>query len=127
MAFPYSLPLATIPNGAAVSNTIYLGDSELIGIVMPSAWTAAALSFLVSVDNVNFFNMMDGTGNNQVRIVTPTATTYIAIGEEANIKFEHFRGAMYLQLQSGVSGATVNQGAARALTLVLKKSTTGAF
>jgi hypothetical protein len=40
----------TIANGQALSGPVALGEFVLTGIAMPAAWTAAGLSFQVSVD-----------------------------------------------------------------------------
>ena len=130
MSFPFSLATFTIANGANTSNQVFIGDSELVGLLMdPSAWTTAKISFLVSLDGTNFYPMYDGMGELiQLGVTTAlAAATYIAIGEETNVKFEHFRGVQWLQLQSGVPGTTVNQGGARALTGVLRSSRAGSF
>lgn len=127
MSFPYTLATFTIANGAAVSNPIFIADGELVGIVMdPTAWTTAALTFLASVDGTNFYPMYDGS-DTLIEVAAPAAARYIAIGDEAHISFAHFRGVQYLELQSGVPGTTVNQGAARVLIGVIRKTTTGTF
>lgn len=134
MAFPYTLAPFTIANGAAVSNQIFIGDGELVGIVMdPTGWTTALISFLASADGVNYYPVVDGTGAVVVVGATDTvpSATYVAIGDEPHISFSHFRGIQFLQLQScSISTNTltaVNQGAARVLTGVIRKSTTGTF
>lgn len=128
MSFPYTLATFTIANGAATSNQIFIADGELVGILMdPTGWTTAPLTFLVSVDGTNFYEMYDGSST-LVEVPTPAAATYIAIGEaEAHIGFAHFRGVQYLQLQSGTTASQVNQGAARTLVGVIRKTTTGTF
>jgi hypothetical protein len=133
VAFPYTLATFIIPNGAAVSNAIFIADGELVGIFMDTVgWTAAAITFLTSVDGVAaYVPMYDGNGTPlQVGGTTdPLYNTYIAIGSEINVNWEHFRGSAYLQLQSSTKGSItpVNQGAARTLIGVIRKSTTGVF
>lgn len=127
MSFPYSFPQVTIPSGTSTSGLALLYDSELVGIIMPAAWTTAPITFIGSDDGNNFFGLFDGTGTNGIKVTTPTPSTYIAIGEETNVKSEHFRGIIGLVIRSGTSGLPVNQTADRVLTLVLKKSTTGVF
>jgi hypothetical protein len=132
MSFPYTLATFVIPNGAAVSNSIFIADGEPVGIVMdPIGWTAAAITFLASADGVNFYPIYDGDGVLvQIGLTAlPTAASYIAIGDEPHISFAHFRGVQYLQLQSSTVGTVtpVNQGAARTLTGIIRKSLTGTF
>lgn len=129
--FPYSSPQVTIANGAALSSATQIGSGVLVGIIMPAAWTAAAITFQASIDGVNFYPMYDANGVIiQVGATAdPIAGAYIAIGSEINAKFDHFRGALYLKLQSSTAGSltAVNQGAARVLTLVVDKSLAGGF
>lgn len=123
--FPYALPQVTIPNGQAISNSVQIGSGVLVGLIVPAAWTAAEISFLASVDGVNFFPLYDGTGNNPIAIETPVAGSYVTFGYETNIKFDSFRSVLYLEVVSGVPGANVNQGAARTIQLVVDKSLMG--
>ena len=136
MAFPYTLAPFTIANGAAVSNQVFIGDGELVGIVMDaSAWTTALITFLASADGVNYYPVVDGTGTvvaaGGTSAEAVTYGTFIAIGDEAHISFSHFRGIQYLQLQSSSISSNVvsavDQQGARALTGVIRKTTTGTF
>ena len=136
MAFPYTLAAFTIASGAAVSNQVFIGDGELVGIVMDaSAWTTALITFLASADGTNYYPIFDGTGTlvqvGGASTLALAAATYIAIGEEAHMSFAHFRGVQYLQLQSSSVASNaptaVNQGGARVLTGVIRKTTTGTF
>ena len=77
MAFPYTLAAFTIASGAAVSNQVFIGDGELVGIVMdPTGWTTALISFLASADGVNYYPVVDGTG--AVVVVFTTAKFLMA-------------------------------------------------
>jgi hypothetical protein len=125
--FPYSFPQATIANGAAVSNIVQIGVGVLVGMIIPAVWTTAVITFLASVDGVNFFEMYSAAGQLIQVTPSPTVSTYVAIGEDSDIKFEHFRGVIYLQLQSGTSASQVNQAQASVVTLVVDKSIAGAF
>ena len=120
--FPYSLPQVIIPAGQAVSNAVLIGSGVIVGIIIPAAWTAAQLTFLVSLDGVNYYQMVDSTGTNVVSVNTPTINTFVAVAH-----FELFRGAIYIQLQSGTTAAQVNQTLAAQITLVIDKSVMGGF
>lgn len=121
--FPYSTPLVTIASGASLSASIYIGAGEPEAVEMPGAWDAAVLTFQASIDGTTFLDLYDDAGNEVALAVQPNQ--HVAIGEGGAAKTEHFRGVTYMKIRSGTAGAPVNQGAARTLTLVIKKSLTG--
>ncbi len=96
-----------IANGASLSGTsIDLTAKSLIGISMPAAWTAAGLSFEVSVDAGGTWQpLVDST--NLERTLTVVAAKFITVDPT------WFMGAPLLRLRSGTSAAAVNQGASR--------------
>lgn len=108
----------TIANGAAVSNGAALRDLLVCGIIMPSAWTAANLTFKgaagtqdgVTAGTYQDVYDADGTELN----VTAAASRHIVVSPSA------FAGIQYLQVRSGTTGTPVNQGAARTLYLVCR-------
>ncbi len=53
---------ATILNGAALSGAVDLKEMRLSAIIMPAAWTAAALTFAVSADGATYYPLYDATG-----------------------------------------------------------------
>ena len=46
----------TILSGASLSDSISLGNRHLMSIIIPAAWTAAALTFQFSTDDVTYYN-----------------------------------------------------------------------
>ncbi len=106
------LQTAAIANGAALSPAVALGQKTLLGIVMPAAWTAAALTFQVSIDDTTFNELYDGAGN----AVSITA----AAGQFVQIDPAKWRGVTAIKVRSGTSGAPVNQGQAAAIQLVTR-------
>jgi hypothetical protein len=104
----------TIPISTSTSSSVDLGDTVLVGVITPAAWTAAAITFEASIDGTNWRPMRSSSA--EVSIVTGQISTtearYIAL--DPNI----FRGVRFVRLRSGVSGTFVNQAAARTLTLV---------
>lgn len=134
--FPYSGPLVTIANGTSLSPSFYIGAGVPVSILMPGTWTAAGLWFEGSVDNVNFFTMVDADGN-PLLISAPAASQLIPIAENltavgasgtttgSNVVSEQFLGVMYLKIGSGTSAAPVNQGQASTLQVTIRKSLTG--
>ena len=80
---------------------------------MPSGWTAAALTFQFSTDNITFYNAFSLTAN------LTANTTAAAVDQIINISStDSFHGARYLKIRSGTSGSPVLQGADRILTVV---------
>ena len=104
---------ATIANGQSVSNALNLGGLRLFGIVMPAAWTAANVSFLMSPDNgVTWQPVFDATG---VEVSATAAAARCILLDPALLP-----ALQWLQIRSGTSGAPTNQGADRNLTLILR-------
>ena len=109
---------ATIANGASLSNAVnlpvkgFLG-CRLFGIVMPAAWTAANLTFQVSVDGgTTYVDMYDATGD-EVEAVASTSR-YIALLPDA------LAAVTKIKIRSGTAATPVNQGGNRTIGLVLR-------
>jgi len=85
---------------------------RLGGIIMPSAWTAASLTFQVSADGTNFFDLHDKYDSEVA--VTVTANNSYLLDLADWITFP------YLKIRSGTSAAPVNQAATRSLILLLR-------
>lgn len=119
MPFPYSRPQALILNGQSLSGLIQIGAGDLVAVEMPAVWTAAAITFQTSSDGVTFQNLFDDAGV-EIKLVV-AASQNIAIGEGANAKAEHFRGAAYIKIRSGTSAVPVAQAQNSTVTLVVRK------
>jgi hypothetical protein len=113
-------PTVTIASGASLSGAAHIGFAlsgggsrgTLVGIQMPSAWTAASLTFQASNDGTTFTNLYDAAGNEVS--VTTDASRWIALDPA------DFAGITHLKVRSGTSGTAVNQGADRVLTLIVR-------
>lgn len=105
--------VATIANGASLSDgkNISIKGASIVGIVMPASWTAADLTFQGSLDGTTWYELVTTTGA-AVTIASPAAGTWIAINPG------DFAGVPWLKVRSGTSGAAVNQGGARTITIV---------
>ena len=102
---------ATIANGASLSGAVDLNNAHLVGIVMPSGWTAASLTFQVSRDGgVTFADYYSATAEYEVTTAAASRSIGFAPAD--------FAGVDAIKVRSGTSGTPVNQGAARVLTLV---------
>lgn len=111
----------TIENGASMSDavrlnkmdSVKLGGLRLFGIVIPSAWTAANLTFQTSYDGVTYQNLYDKDGSEETVTVTDTDTSIW-------LNPATFAAVPFLKIRSGTSGTPVNQAAARDILLVLR-------
>lgn len=102
----------TIASGQSLSPEVDLGANSLVGIAMPAAWTAAALTFQVSPDGGTTWLELQSTS--AVISFTAAAGQFIAVDPTA------LRGFNALKVRSGTSGAPVTQGANATLTLIGK-------
>jgi hypothetical protein len=103
----------TIADGQSLSGPVNLGGLRLFGIVMPSTWTAANLSFQMSPDGGNsWVNLYDGEGDEYV--VTAGTSRFIICDPYA------FAAVPWIQLRSGTAGSPVTQGQNSTVTLILR-------
>lgn len=102
----------TITNGTSLSPALDLQGFSLVGLVMPSGWTAANLTMQGSADGVTFGDLWDDTA--EYTIVSAAASRLLLLDP---IKFLPLRA---LKLRSGTAGTPVNQGADRIITVMLR-------
>lgn len=117
MSLVKALATVTIPNAGALSTSAALGDKTVVGIMVSPAWTAAGLTFQASEDGgTTWLNLTDSAGA-EVSI----AAAGILAGGRVSLDPTPFIGVNFIRVRSGTNAAPVNQGAARALTLILRK------
>lgn len=108
---------AAIASGTSLSNAVNLGGLRLFGIVMPSAWNAADLSFQASMNNGTIWNdVYDGnvlTGGSEY-IISAAASRYIVLDPTA------FCTITTIRIRSGTAGTPIIQTADRSLQLILR-------
>lgn len=105
----------TIANGASVSATIDLAHTALCGLIMPDAWTAAALTIEVSADGTNWTGLAyDADGTQCNSIASPVAGSAYALNLSGLLPYR------YARLLSGTTATPVNQGAERSLTVLTR-------
>lgn len=112
---PFVIKTVTIANGASLSSEVDLGGYALTAIQMPTAWTAASLTFqAATASGGTFQDVYDDLGNE----ITVQAAASRCIGIDA------VAGALaplrFIKIRSGTSATPVNQGADRTLILILK-------
>lgn len=113
---PLTTEDAAIANGDSLSGAVELAEGQLVGLLMPAAWTDAALSFDVSYDGVTYAPLYNQNG--EVRV----SSTSVSTAERRFLALDpvDFLGAKYVKIRSGLNGAAVAQGGARTLTLLMR-------
>lgn len=103
---------AQIASGQSLSAEADIGAKTLVGILVPAAWTAAPMSFQVSVDGVNFVEFASFEQSLPTANVGPS--TYLAVDPQV------WRGINIIKVRSGTLASPVNQGSTVALQLVVR-------
>ncbi len=103
---------ATIASGASLSDALDLTGLTVVGLQMPSTWTAAAITLESSADNATFDDVYDSEGNELS--LTADASRFIPLAPTAMVSYP------YLKLRSGTSGTPVNQAATRVITVIAR-------
>lgn len=101
---------AMIASGAALSDAIDLGDLRAVRFAVPSAWTAAVLTFQVSYNGTTWADLYDEAG-------AEVSYTLVA-GKSMRLPFADWAGIRFFKLRSGTSAAPVNQAADRSFKVV---------
>lgn len=103
-----------IANGTSVSPTLDLTNTAILGFVMPSAWTTAALSIEVSLDNSTWYTPYDADSLPTGYFAAP------AVSGAYTLNYAQIIPWRYIRFRSGTTAVPVNQGAARTLTYVTR-------
>jgi hypothetical protein len=105
---------ATIQSGQSLSAAVSLGAGRIRGILLPSVWTAAVLTFQISLDGTNFAELID----DRPTIGYATASGYaVAASQFLCIDPVLFEGVAVIKIRSGTSSVPVNQGQLTTLTI----------
>lgn len=107
------IAVATIANGASLSDAVDAGILRLFAIQMPGSWTAADLTLQASADGSTYGNVYDEADTEVV--VEADASRFIILDPAK------FLGMRYIKLRSGTAGSAVNQGAERLIKVVLTR------
>lgn len=105
-----------IASGASLSDAIDLGGRQIVSILMPATWTAADITFQVSLDGVTYYTKKSGGA--EYKVSDLLGTNPVAL-DAVDIPYGDFTGFRYLKIRSGTAGSPVNQGGARTLTVGL--------
>jgi hypothetical protein len=111
-------PDAVIANGASLSNAIKKSHYRRVLLFMPSAWTAADITFAVSDSPTGTFNkLVYGTDEGEVTIKA-SADEVIALDGKV---LDALEACPYFKIRSGTADVAVNQLAERTIGIVLAR------
>lgn len=101
----------TVGAGASLSGASAICKGyHLIGLITAATWDAAKITFQASMDGTNFFVLTkEGT---EYEVASITGAKAVALDWIATYPWNYFK------VQSGTSGAAVNQADATIVTLV---------
>lgn len=103
---------AVIATDESLSGAVDLKGRPLVGILMPSAWDTAKLSFQVSLNGSTYVNLYNIQGDEFVS--EASASRFIAMTQ-----FE-FLPVRYVKIRSGTSATPVTQSSSRTLILATR-------
>ena len=107
---------ATIALNGTLSGAVDIGNMQNIGLIMPAVWTAAHITFQVSNALAGTYSeLVDSTGT-EVNIAVSAGVAY-TLSAAASQLLAPWR---FIKIQSGATGATVAQTAARNIVIVGK-------
>jgi len=100
-----------IANAASLSGAANLKGLALCGFIMPNGWTAAGLSFNVSIDGTNY-NYLYWGGSEVAETVD--------VDQHVSVDPVKFLSAKHVKVLSGTVAVPVNQGAERTIKLLCR-------
>jgi hypothetical protein len=107
----------TIADGTSLSAALGLGSKTLCGIILPSTWNAASLTFQCSPDGTTFYEVVTAAAG-------AAATVVAAAGQFVQIDPALWHGINLVKIRSGTSGAPVAQTGAQVVTAVVRSPIT---
>jgi len=93
--------VATIADGAALSDGVYCEGGVIVGIIMPAVWDAAVITFQVSMDDVTYLDSYSAAGAEH--------TLTVAASQHIWLDPSQFASYRWVKVRSGTTGAPVNQ------------------
>ncbi len=97
----------TIASSGTESTALDLQGMGLVGMLIPSAFTGASVTFKASIDGTNFYDIYN-SDNTQFSITVGTSRWY-------NLDIRDFLGARYVKIVSASS-----EGAERTITCIMR-------
>lgn len=108
--------VVTITDGASQSGVIDKSHFKNMLIIMPAAWDAANITFLVSDNPTTGFVMLVDDAGAEVALTTVTVSTAISL---TGVDKESLESAMFVKIRSGTNATPVNQTPGREFTVIL--------
>ena len=105
---------ATISSGSALSDEINLKGKALVGLIMPSAWTTANITFQAGYGSSPTYNDVYDQDGGEITIIA-AASQQIMIDPSFSLALED------VKVRSGTTGTPVNQGADREVVLIITR------
>jgi len=112
----------TIANGAATSSTFKFSGQRVVGVIIPSAWTDADITFEMEFPRDTYVKVIDEAGAifKITGVATAASESYLIGGgaNQADIVITGPSRGKVVSTNTG-SEADVNQGAARTVGVIL--------
>lgn len=106
---------ATITSGSSLSGVVNLNGYNKFTIIMPSAWTAASITFQASASSTGpFVDLLTESGTEVTISVTANGVYPLTTASE------YLSYLPYIKIRSGTSATPVNQASNRTITIVMK-------
>ena len=99
---PPTTLVATIAAGQSLSGTAFV-NGKLAAIIMPSVWTAAAITFSVSTDGLTWADLYDDGVERSISSANAVAGRFLAL------PLINWLAVKYVRVRSGAAAAPVNQ------------------
>lgn len=102
----------TIPNGSGTSNSVDIGEGEIVAVVTDSAFDAADLSVEASIDGGTSFVPVKDTAGNAIKITAAAASNEYGFNSDQQASL---RGVRRVRVK-----ASVNQTGPSVITLLVR-------
>ena len=107
--------IVTIPANTTLSTASPdIKNEQLVGVILPAGWDAAALTFQASINGATWGNVFTASGE----LSFPTAD--VAAGNVLAFDTHVTPAIRFVQVRSGVTATPVNQTADRVITLLTR-------
>ena len=103
---------ATIASGTSLSSAVSVRGCSIAALIIPASWTAAVITFQVSMDGVTYYNYYNSSGSEPS--ITVASSTAVQIDPALLWVFP------YIIVRSGTAATPVTQSGAKVVTLVCR-------
>lgn len=102
----------TIPAGKALSEP-FVVKGKVCGLIVPTGWDTAAITFQGGFDRLNVFDLYDGATERTI------ASAQAVGGRMLSLSLNDWLCANVIRIRSGTSASAVNQTANRDIVVIL--------